>query len=175
MPESTTPLHMSSHFSLFEDDCVESDATNSATDPEDEHTLTTLGEPSLSQEEETLGWVPNDIHHLNCLCLKAKYRSAQDSPQHSARKFWDPLTCSLGSTSFPPAEYFKRYRLQRAEKFQHAQAAAAEAETRSRAADSGESTSNHSIASYDYESEQLVSEAPEPVEEWRPLRPESPK
>ncbi|KAG2048659.1 hypothetical protein BDR06DRAFT_755710 [Suillus hirtellus] len=163
MPESTTPLHTSPYFGVF-DDCVESDTTSSATDPEDEHTLTASGDLFLSPKE-MLGFVPNDIRRRDRLRLKARRESAQYSPQDPAGKFWDPLTFSLISTPLTPTEYFDRYGhycVRRAENFQRAQAEAAEAETRSRAADSGESTSNHSSASYDHGPEQFVSEVPEP-------------
>ncbi|KAG2113425.1 uncharacterized protein F5147DRAFT_45580 [Suillus discolor] len=170
MPESTTPSHMSPHFALF-DDCVESNATNnatdpedtnSATDPEDEHTLTASGDLTLSPKER-LGFVLNDIRRRNRLRLKARRRSAQYSPQDPAGKFWDPLTFSPISIPLTPTEYFDRYEhycVRRAENFQRAQPEAAEAETRSRAAE--ESTFNHSSVSYDYGPEQFVSEVPEP-------------
>jgi hypothetical protein len=71
---------MSLHFGIFEDDCIESDATNSFADPEDEHTLTAFGELSLSQEE-VFGFAPNDIRCRDRMRLKERHKSAQYSPQ----------------------------------------------------------------------------------------------
>lgn len=179
MPNSTTPSHMSLHFGFFEDDCVESDATNSFADPEDEHTLTAFGERSLSQEE-TLGFAPNDIRRRNRMRLKERRKSAQYSPQIPGGKFWDPLTCSLVSTPLTPAQFFNGFRHSVRRAFQLTQAEAAEAEARSRAADSRESTSSNSLsASYDYEPGQsaIVKDIPELAKEWKKLtqRPAIPK
>ncbi|KAG1846297.1 hypothetical protein F4604DRAFT_188540 [Suillus subluteus] len=182
MPNSTAPSHMSLHFGLFEDDCVESDATNSFADPEDEHTLTAFGELSLSQEE-MLGFAPNDIRHRNRLRLKKRRKSAQYSPQIPGGKFWDPLTSSLVSTPLTPAEFFNGFRHSVRRAFQLTQAEAAEAEARSRAAESGESTltstGSNSSASYDYKPGQsvIVKDMPELVKEWKKLtqRPAIPK
>ncbi|KAG1806178.1 uncharacterized protein BJ212DRAFT_1538538 [Suillus subaureus] len=178
MPNSTTPSHTSLHFGLFEDDCVESDATNNAADREDEHTLTAFGEVSLGQEE-MFEFDPNNIRRRNRMRLKERRRSAQYSPQIPGRKFWDPLTSSLVSTPLTPAEFFNGFRHSVRRAFQLAQAEAADAEARSRATDSGESASSDLSASDDYKLGQsvIVKDIPEQVKEKKKLtqRPVIPK
>ncbi|KAG2136858.1 hypothetical protein BD769DRAFT_1438805 [Suillus cothurnatus] len=177
MPNSTTPSHTSLHFGVFEDDCVESDATNSFADPEDEHTLTAFGELSLSQEE-MLGSAPNDIRRRNRMRLKARRRSAQHNPQIPAGKIWDPSTSSLVSTPLTPAEFFNGFRHSARRAVQLAQAEATEVEAQSRTTDSGESVFNNPSAFYDCERGQSVSvkDVPGLAKEWKKLtqRPEIP-
>ncbi|KAG2339617.1 hypothetical protein BDR05DRAFT_1003280 [Suillus weaverae] len=166
-----------SGLSSFED---ESDATISAT--EDEHTLTAFGDLSLSQAE-ILGFVPNDIRHRNQLRLKERRKSAQYNQQIPGGKFWDPLTSSLISTPLKATEFFNRFRHTVRRDFQRAQAEAAQAEVRSHATHSGESSSSNSSDDKPGQSTIIVkdvrsvSEAPELVKEWRklPLRPGIPK
>ncbi|KAG2362429.1 hypothetical protein BDR07DRAFT_1484766 [Suillus spraguei] len=163
----------------FEDDCAESDATNSPIDPEDGYTLTAFGE--VSSNQGILRFTPNDIRRRNRLRLKKKHKSAQHSLQISnlTEKFWDPLTSSLIPTPLSPREFFNRLRHSVRREFQRAQAQAAEAEARSRVADSGESTSGNSSTSCDYEPQQsmIAKVVPELTKERRklPSRPAIPK
>ncbi|KAG2067926.1 hypothetical protein BDR04DRAFT_1120173 [Suillus decipiens] len=181
MPKYTISSHTSPCFGLssFEDECAESDATNSAIDPEDGYTLTSFGEVSFNQG--ILRFAPNDIRRRNRLRLKKRHKSAQHSLQISnpTEKFWDPLTSSPISTPLSPTEFFNRFRHSVRRAFQLAQAQAAEAEARSRAADSGESTSSNSSTSCDYEPQQPVIAKVDPalVKERRklPSRPAIPK
>ncbi|KAG2066696.1 hypothetical protein BDR04DRAFT_1120978 [Suillus decipiens] len=132
---------MSLHFGFFEDDCVESDTA----DPEDEYTLTAFGDLSISQEE-MFGFAPNDIRRRNRMRLKERDKSAycQYRPQF-LEKFWDKTASPLVST--PTLIEFIN-------EFQRGASQRAQAKTRSRATDSGKSTSSNLSASYDHELKQ---------------------
>ncbi|KAG2354653.1 hypothetical protein BDR07DRAFT_1399730 [Suillus spraguei] len=137
------PSHMSLHSGLFEDDCFESDTA----DPEDEYTLTAFGELSLSQEE-MFGFAPNDIRRRNRMRLRERDKSGycQYRPQF-LEKFWDEMASPLVST--PTL-------IEMINEFQRGASQRAQAKTRSRATDSGKSTSSNLSASYDDELKQSV-------------------
>ncbi|KAG1729470.1 hypothetical protein EDB19DRAFT_120349 [Suillus lakei] len=193
MPKSTVPPHVSLHlppdFSSFGDVCAEPDATNSATDSEDEHTLTAFGNVSLT-EEQILGSATNEIRRLNRLRLKVKRlpfpkkrSSVQYSPKSPAKRFFDSSGSSPVPSHLSPSFFIdalkKSLRSGKRRAAQRSQSDAIEEEIRARAADLRESIPSSSSASYDYELGQsvIVKDVPsaaEPANGWRKLPPRLP-
>ncbi|KAG1898958.1 uncharacterized protein F5891DRAFT_981379 [Suillus fuscotomentosus] len=194
MPKSIAPPHVSLHlppdFSSFGNACVESDATNNATDTKGDHTLTTFSDASLA-EEQTPGPATNKISRLNRLRLKVKrpsfsknrssvqyspkspagriFRSSESSPApspSSQSSLIDALKNSLRSD--------KQRAVQRSQPD-----AIIEVEIRACAADSRESISSSSGVSCDYKPGQsvIVKDVPsvaDAVTGWRKLPPRLP-
>ncbi|KAG1882384.1 hypothetical protein F4604DRAFT_1743785, partial [Suillus subluteus] len=193
MPNSTAPPHVSLHlppdFSSFGDVCVQPDATNNASDLEDDHTLTAFGDVSLT-EEQMLDSATNEIRCLNRLRLKVKRppfpknRSrVQYSPKSPARRFFgssgsSPALSPLSSSFLIDAPK-NSLRSDKRRSAQHSQPDTIEVEIRARAADSRESIPSGSSASCNYKPGQsvIVKDVPSVAEAatgWRKLPPRLP-
>ncbi|KAG0700194.1 hypothetical protein DFH29DRAFT_876723 [Suillus ampliporus] len=91
------------------DVCVESDVTTSATDSEDEHTLTAFGDVSLT-EEQIICSAPRPLNKLRLKVKRPPFpkkrtsiQEGQFSPKSPAGKFFEALGSSLVSSPLSPS------------------------------------------------------------------------
>jgi hypothetical protein len=182
-------LHLPPEFSSFGDVCVELDATNNASDSEDDHTLTTFGDISLP-EGQMLDSAPNKIRCLNRLRLKVKRppfsknrSSVQYSPKSPARRFFGSSESSPAPSPMSPSLLIdapkNSVQSDKQRAVQRSQSDAIEVEIRARAADSRESVPSGSSASCNYEPGQsvIIKDVPSVAEAatgWRKLPPRLP-
>lgn len=192
MPKSIPPPHVSLHlppdFSSFGDVCIASDATNNATDPKGDHTLTAFSDVSLT-EGQRLGSAANEIRCLNRLRLKVKRplfprnrSSVQYSPKSPAKRFFGPSGSSPAPSPLSPSfiDVLKNsLRSGKRRAAQCSQSDTIEVEIQACAADSPESIPSSSSASCNYKPGQsvIVKDLPSVAEAatgWRRLPPRLP-
>ncbi|KAG0693417.1 hypothetical protein DFH29DRAFT_964189 [Suillus ampliporus] len=187
MSTSSAPPHVSLHLppglSSFADVCVESDATTSATDSDDEHIPTAFGDLSLT-EEQILRSAPRSLNQLRlkvkCPQFPKKRTSIQEgqlSPKSPDGKFFDSLGSSSASSLLSPS-YFSdalktSLRLRKRRPTQHSQPDAIEPDARPH------HTSGNPSVSYVREPGRSVivhvkTEVHEAVKGWRKLPPRLP-
>ncbi|KAG2098444.1 uncharacterized protein F5147DRAFT_714006 [Suillus discolor] len=193
MPKSIAPPHVSLHlppdFSSFGDACVESDATDNATDSKDDHTLATFSDTSLT-EDQIPGPATDKISRLNRLRLKVKrpsFSKNRSSVQYSPKSPAGRIFLSSESSPAPPSSSSflidtpkNSLRSDKRRAAQRSQSdAIIEVEIRACAADSQESIPSSSGVSCDYKPGQsvIVKDVPsvaEAVTGWRKLPPRLP-